>query len=62
MSSSKGWIFPTQGSNPSLLHCRWILYPLSHLGSLRQASSVFEGQEESQWGCSRVGKGKGAGR
>ena len=23
-------IFPTQGSNPSLLHCRWILYQLSH--------------------------------
>ena len=23
-------IFPTQGSNPGLLHCRWILYPLSH--------------------------------
>ena len=26
-------IFPTQGSNPRLLHCRQILYPLSHLGS-----------------------------
>ena len=24
--------FPTQGSNPGLLHCRWILYHLSHLG------------------------------
>ena len=24
----------TQGSNPGLLHCRWILYSLSHLGSL----------------------------
>ena len=23
-------IFPTQGSNPSLPHCRWILYQLSH--------------------------------
>ena len=23
-------IFPTQGLNPSLLHCRWILYQLSH--------------------------------
>ena len=23
-------IFPTQGSNPGLLHCRWILYCLSH--------------------------------
>ena len=28
-------IFPTQGSNPGLLHCRWILYQLSHKGSPR---------------------------
>ena len=27
-------IFPTQGSNPGLLHCRHMLYPLSHQGSL----------------------------
>ena len=26
-------IFPTQGSNPGLLHCTWILYQLSHKGS-----------------------------
>ena len=26
-------IFPTQGSNPSLLHWRWILYHLSRQGS-----------------------------
>ena len=26
-------IFPTQGSNPGLPHCRWILYQLSHKGS-----------------------------
>ena len=26
-------IFPTQGSNPGLLHCRQILYQLSHKGS-----------------------------
>ena len=25
--------FLTQGLNPCLPHCRWILYPLSHLGS-----------------------------
>ena len=34
---SPPWIFPTQGSNPCLLcllHCRKILYPLSHQGSL----------------------------
>ena len=28
-------IFPTQGSNPGLLHCRWILYQLSHKGNPR---------------------------
>ena len=28
-------IFPTQGSNPGLPHCRWILYHLSHQGSPR---------------------------
>ena len=28
-------IFPTQGSNPGLLHYRWILYQLSHEGSPR---------------------------
>ena len=27
-------IFPTQGSNPGLLHCRQILYRLSYKGSL----------------------------
>ena len=27
-------IFPTQGSNPGLLHCRQILYHLTHQGSL----------------------------
>ena len=28
-------IFPTQGSNPGLLDCRWILFQLSHKGSPR---------------------------
>jgi len=28
-------IFPTQGSNPGLPHCRQILYQLSHNGSPR---------------------------
>ena len=28
-------IFPTQGSNPGLPHCRWILYQLSHKGKPR---------------------------
>ena len=26
-------IFPNQGLNQGLLHCRWILYQLSHKGS-----------------------------
>ena len=26
-------IFPTQGSNPGHLHCRQMLYPLSHEGT-----------------------------
>ena len=26
-------IFPTKGSNPCLLHCRWICYQLNHRGS-----------------------------
>ena len=30
--SPLGGIFPTQGSNPGLLHCRWILY-LNHQGN-----------------------------
>ena len=30
-------IFPNQGSNPGLLHCRQMLYHLSHQGSLLNA-------------------------
>ena len=33
-------IFPTQGSNPGLPHCRWILYQLSHKGSPRILKQV----------------------
>ena len=32
ISFSKG-TFPTQGLNPGLLHCRWVLYQLGHQGS-----------------------------
>ena len=35
-------IFPNQGLDPGLLHCRWILYQLSHKGSL------FNGHEFEQ--------------
>ena len=37
ISFSRG-IFPTQGSNPGLPHCRQMLYHLSHQGSL---STIF---------------------
>ena len=33
-------IFPTQGLNPGLLHCRQILYQLSHKGSPRKLELV----------------------
>ena len=33
-------IFPSQGLNPGLLHCRWILYQLSHKGSPRILATV----------------------
>ena len=36
---SKG-IFPIQGSNPGLLHCRWILYQLSHKGSVTELDTT----------------------
>ena len=36
-------IFPTQGSNPCLLHCRQIFYRLSH-----QEAKKIE-KEEAQW-------------
>ena len=33
-------IFPTQGLNPGLLHCRWILYQMSHT---REAQEFWSG-------------------
>ena len=51
ISFSRG-IFPTQDSNPGLLHCRWILYQLSHKGSPRTqyiSKNVCEGLEK--WRC-----------
>ena len=49
-------IFPTQGSNPGLPHCRWILYCLSHQGSPRKllgSLSLLQGiflTQGSNWG------------
>ena len=33
-------ILPTQGSNPCLPHCRWILYQLSHMGQFYKPTAV----------------------
>ena len=35
-------IFPTQGSNPGLPHCRQILYQLSHKGSPNHPLNTYE--------------------
>ena len=44
------WIFPTQGSNPGLLHYRWILYQLSHQGSPRILKwVVYPFSSRSSW-------------
>ena len=52
MPSSRG-IFPTQGLNPGLLQCRWILYHLSYRGatgvsSLSLLQRMFLTQEWNQ--------------
>ena len=43
-------IFPNQGSNPGLPHCRWIRYQLSHKGSPRilgwVAYPIFRGSSQ----------------
>ena len=49
-------IFPTQGSNSGLPHCRWILYPLSHQGSPRILEWVgYPFSRESSWPRNRTG-------
>ena len=34
-------IFPTQGSNPGLPHCRKILYQLSHKGHTHKETYIY---------------------
>ena len=34
-------IFPTQGWNPGLPHCRWLLYQLSHRGILFASNLIL---------------------
>ena len=43
-------IFPTQGSNPGLPHYRWILYHLSHEGSLLYFKQMFIHTVSPQFG------------
>ena len=48
-------IFPTQGMNPDLPHCRWILYHLSHQGSPYSCTKVWsDGQTFFVWGSKRI--------
>ena len=43
-------IFQTQGLNPGLLHCRWILYQQSHKGSpSRKITGNMELRDEHWW-------------
>ena len=50
-------ILPTQGSNPGLLHCRQILYQLSHQGSpriLECVANLFSSRSSQPWNWTRV--------
>ena len=56
-------IFPTQGSNPGLPHCRWILYQLSHKGSPRILEWVaYPFSSRSSWPRNQNGVSCIAGR
>ena len=48
-------IFPTQGSNPGLPHCRQILYQLSHQGSPRTLEWVAYPFSGSSWPRNQTG-------
>ena len=43
-------IFPTQGSNPGLLGCRWILYQLSYQGSRLSPNLGLSDFSWLEWG------------
>ena len=55
-------IFPTQGWNPGLLHCRQILYQLSHKGSPRIPEWVAYSFSRSSWPRNQTGVSGIAGR
>ena len=47
-------IVPTQGSNPGLAHCRWILYQLSHKGSLKE--TIAKINKMKSWFFKKINK------
>ena len=47
-------IFPTQGSNPALLHCRWILHQLSHQGRRENLAKKPPAYQRSVFRAGRV--------
>ena len=47
-------IFPTQGLNPGLPHCRQILYQLSHQGSLSPQKGLASSQGQRDWSMKGV--------
>ena len=56
-------IFPTQGLNPGLPHCRWILYHLSHQGSPKILEWVaYPFSRGSSWPWNQTGVSCLAGR
>ena len=50
-------VFPTQGSNPGLPHCTWILYQLSHQESPIMLQSWGEGKTQLHLYFPQVGVG-----
>ena len=42
-------IFPNQGLNEGLLHCRGVLYQLSHKGSLCDEASIKKKKKLQSW-------------
>ena len=49
-------IFPTQRLKPGLLRCRWILYQLSHQGSLHVTIDAIKGQMYSSGSSVRIAR------
>ena len=51
-------IFPTEGPNPGLPHCRWILYQRSHKGSNKTLSTIGSFDLLSHWSPCNNFKGR----